>query len=152
MSELNKIEDMHCMVTISNLPFSTTQDMLKDVFDTVGGAEKISMALDPETKHFIGYAFVTMSSSEAADEAVRKLQGRDCGGRPIRIEKTQSHVNEYRKALADLGDPHGIISFCESKSVAELEDYLEKNRKTLNFDEGNFIQATIGYRKATGKQ
>ncbi len=48
------------------------------------------MPVDRETGRPRGFAFVEMADASAADEAIRKLDGSDLGGRSIRVNEAQS--------------------------------------------------------------
>jgi RNA recognition motif-containing protein len=72
---------------VGNLPFSSTEADLKDVFGRHGGVESVAVITDRETGRPRGFAFVEMDDENSAQEAVRALDGTDLGGRNIRVNE-----------------------------------------------------------------
>jgi RNA recognition motif-containing protein len=75
---------------IGNLPFSTTEDELRAVFQRHGSVESVSMVTDRETGRPRGFAFVEMSEASSAADAIRALDGTDLGGRNIKVNEAQA--------------------------------------------------------------
>jgi RNA recognition motif-containing protein len=71
---------------IGGLPFSTSTEELRELFNQVPGVETVSIVTDRDTGQSRGFAFVEMESKEAADEAVRKFNGQNLGGRTLKVE------------------------------------------------------------------
>lgn len=71
---------------IGGLPFSTSTEELGQLFNEVAGVENVAIVTDRDTGQSRGFGFVEMASSEAADEAVRKLNGTTLGGRTLTVE------------------------------------------------------------------
>ena len=74
---------------IGNLPFSSTEEDLKDLFARHGAVESVAVITDRETGRPRGFAFVEMEDASAADDAIRALDGSDLGGRSIRVNEAQ---------------------------------------------------------------
>ncbi len=55
----------------------------------MAGVESVDVITDRDTGRSRGFAFVQMATSEAADEAVRKFNGYELGGRTIKVEISQ---------------------------------------------------------------
>ena len=72
---------------VGNLPFSSTEDDLKELFGRFGQVDSVAVITDRETGRPRGFAFVEMAEASAADEAVRSLDGSDLGGRSIRVNE-----------------------------------------------------------------
>jgi RNA recognition motif-containing protein len=75
---------------IGNLPFSSTEADLKDVFGRHGAVESVNIITDRETGRPRGFAFVEMEEVNAADDAIRALDGSDLGGRNIKVNEAQA--------------------------------------------------------------
>ena len=60
---------------VGNLPHSTTESELRNVFEAHGAVEKVSIVTDRETGRARGFAFVEMTNAEEADKAVAALNG-----------------------------------------------------------------------------
>ena len=74
---------------VGNLPFSTTEDELRSVFEKHGGVDSVNVITDRETGRSRGFAFVEMSDASAAEAAMRALDGADMGGRSLRVNEAQ---------------------------------------------------------------
>ncbi len=70
-------------IYVGNLPFSSSEEDLKDVFGRHGTVESVNMITDRETGRPRGFAFIEMEEASAADDAIRALDGSDLGGRNI---------------------------------------------------------------------
>jgi RNA recognition motif-containing protein len=73
---------------VGNLSFSTTEAELEELFAQHGNVESVKVITDRETGRSRGFAFVEMDES-AAGEAIRALDGRDMGGRKLRVNEAQ---------------------------------------------------------------
>jgi RNA recognition motif-containing protein len=71
---------------VGGLPFSTSTEELRQLFNQVDGIESVQVVTDRDTGQSRGFAFVEMATSDAADEAVRKFNGYALGGRTLRVE------------------------------------------------------------------
>ncbi len=74
---------------VGNLPFSSTEDELKDVFGRHGSVESVAIITDRETGRPRGFAFVEMEDASSAQDAIRALDGTDLGGRNIKVNEAQ---------------------------------------------------------------
>ena len=71
---------------VGNIPFSTTEEDLRDLFSKHGTVESVNVITDRETGRSRGFAFVEMDAG-AADAAVQALNGADMGGRSLRVNE-----------------------------------------------------------------
>jgi RNA recognition motif-containing protein len=69
---------------VGNLPFSTTDDELRDLFQKHGTVESVNVITDRETGRSRGFGFVEMDDA-GADAAMSALDGNDMGGRSLRV-------------------------------------------------------------------
>ncbi len=69
---------------IGNLPFTASEDELRGAFSEFGNVTDVRLPRDRETGRFRGFAFVTMAS-EAEAEAALTMNGKDFGGRPLKV-------------------------------------------------------------------
>ncbi len=74
---------------VGNLPFSATEDDLRDAFSQYGAVADVSVVMDRETGRPRGFAFVTMESKEAMDAAIKGLDGQDFGGRNLAVNEAR---------------------------------------------------------------
>ncbi len=73
---------------VGNLPFSTTEEDLKELFGQHGEVTSAKVITDRETGRSRGFAFVEMDAN-GATEAMRALDGNQFGGRPLRVNEAQ---------------------------------------------------------------
>ena len=76
-------------IYVGNLPFSSTEADLKDAFARHGAVESVNIITDRESGRPRGFAFVEMEEANAADDAIRALDGSDLGGRNIKVNEAQ---------------------------------------------------------------
>ena len=72
-----------------NLPFTTTDDDLRDLFARHGEVSKASVVMDRESGRSRGFGFVEMETA-GAEVAIAALNGRDLGGRSLRVNEAES--------------------------------------------------------------
>jgi RNA recognition motif-containing protein len=80
---------MNKRIYVGNLPFTTTESDLESLFGQHGAVSSVRVITDRETGRSRGFAFVEMGDPNAADEAIRALNGRDMGGRPLRVNEAR---------------------------------------------------------------
>jgi RNA recognition motif-containing protein len=76
-------------IYVGNLSFSSTEADLKDAFERHGAVESVNVIMDRETGRPRGFAFVEMEEANAADDAIRALDGSDLGGRTIKVNEAK---------------------------------------------------------------
>jgi RNA recognition motif-containing protein len=73
-------------IYVGNLPWNTTEEDLKALFATYGAVESAAVVNDRETGRSRGFGFVEMAPADA-DRAIGELEGRDYGGRALRVNE-----------------------------------------------------------------
>jgi RNA recognition motif-containing protein len=69
---------------ISNLPQDTSETDLGNLFSEFGRVRSVQLSFDVFTRKCRGFGFVEMEGHEAR-AAVAALDGREFGGRPLRV-------------------------------------------------------------------
>jgi RNA recognition motif-containing protein len=69
---------------VGNFPYSVDESQLRDLFVQYGDVTELSMIMDRETGRPKGFAFITFASQQAAEKALEQ-NGRDLGGRPLKV-------------------------------------------------------------------
>ncbi len=82
-------------IYVGNLPFSSTEEEVRELFERFGTVISVKLITDRETGKFRGFGFIEMASDEA-DAAIEALNGTEFAGRNIR-------VNQARERGADRG-------------------------------------------------
>ena len=80
---------MSSKLYVGNLSFDSTEDDLQDLFGRYGTVESVAVITDRETGRPRGFAFVELSESSAAQDAIRALDGTELGGRAIKVNEAQ---------------------------------------------------------------
>jgi RNA recognition motif-containing protein len=75
-------------IYVGNLPFSATEEQVRQAFAAHGTVESVNVVLDRETGRPRGFAFVEMNRADAS-RAIQALNGADMGGRPLRVNEAQ---------------------------------------------------------------
>jgi len=75
-------------IYVGNLPFSATEDSVRDLFSQHGTVDSVALINDRETGRPRGFGFVEMPRGDAA-RAVQNLNGHDMGGRPLKVNEAQ---------------------------------------------------------------
>ena len=73
---------------VGNLPFTVTEEAVRNLFAPHGTVEKISLISDRDTGRPRGFGFVEMSNADAS-RAMQALNGQDFSGRPLKINEAQ---------------------------------------------------------------
>lgn len=74
---------------VGNLSFSTTEGELRELFEQYGATESVAVITDRETGRSRGFGFVEFQDGSAAKAAMEALDGRDFGGRNLRVNEAQ---------------------------------------------------------------
>ena len=73
---------------VGNLPYSATEDELRELFEQHGTVHSVSIISDRETGQPRGFAFVEMDDA-GADAAIRGLEQQQFGGRTLRVNEAR---------------------------------------------------------------
>lgn len=69
---------------VGNFPYSVDEAQLRTLFSAYGEISDFAMIMDRETGRPKGFAFITFSLQQAAEKALEQ-NGRDLGGRPLKV-------------------------------------------------------------------
>ncbi|MEE9281159.1 MAG: RNA-binding protein [Myxococcota bacterium] len=72
---------------IGNIPFSTTEPELREMFQKHGALESVNVITDRETGRSRGFAFVEFADESSARAAQEALDGTEMGGRSLRVNE-----------------------------------------------------------------
>lgn len=93
VAESREVLDLSKKLYVGNLPFTTTEDELRALFEQHGAVERVSVITDRETGRPRGFAFVEMVEGGAADAATRGLDGHSLGGRSLRVNEASDRAS-----------------------------------------------------------
>ena len=74
---------------VGNLPFSVTNEGLKDLFSSFGEVTEATVVSDRNTGRSRGFGFVTLSDDEAAAKAIAEMNGAMLDGRALRVSEAR---------------------------------------------------------------
>lgn len=74
---------------VGNLPFSSTEADLTDMFSQCGNVDSVRLITDRETGRSKGFAFVEMSTSEEAEKGISQFSGADLDGRELTVNEAR---------------------------------------------------------------
>jgi RNA recognition motif-containing protein len=77
---------------VGNMSFTTTEMDLRDLFAQAGTVADIKVMLDRETGRPRGFAFVEMSSPAEAQSAIAQFNGREFGGRALKVNEAEERA------------------------------------------------------------
>jgi RNA recognition motif-containing protein len=74
---------------VGNLPYSVSEDELRDLFSRSGAVDSVSVVRDNATGRARGFAFVEMASDADAQKAVTDLNETQLGGRTLAVNEAR---------------------------------------------------------------
>ena len=84
---------MSTKLYVGNLAFQTTSEELQDLFAQAGTVESASVVEDRMTGRSRGFAFVEMATKEEAASAIEQLNGKEVGGRALKVNEAKPREN-----------------------------------------------------------
>ena len=83
-------------IFVGNLDFGATEESIRVAFEAYGAVERVSLMTDRDTGRSRGFAFVEMTDSHEADQAINGLNGTDLGGRAINVNEARPKTERPR--------------------------------------------------------
>lgn len=74
---------------VGGLPYTTTEDELKDTFSQAGSVESATIIQDRMAGRSAGFGFVEMSNDDEARKAIEMFDGKDFNGRSLRVNEAR---------------------------------------------------------------
>ena len=84
---------MSTKLYVGNLAFQTTSQDLEQLFGQAGTVQSASVVEDRDTGNSRGFAFVEMSSQEEASSAIEQFNGKEVGGRFLKVNEAKPREN-----------------------------------------------------------
>ncbi|MEK7601644.1 MAG: RNA-binding protein [Patescibacteria group bacterium] len=74
---------------VGGLPYSTSEDELREAFSQAGAVESATIIMDRMSGRSKGFGFVEMTSDEDAQKAIELWNGKDFGGRTLTVNEAR---------------------------------------------------------------
>jgi RNA recognition motif-containing protein len=74
---------------VGNLPYSTTEDQLTELFSRAGKVDNVRVMRDMATGRARGFAFVEMASDDDAQKAISELHEHQMDGRALVVNEAR---------------------------------------------------------------
>ena len=73
---------------VGNLPWTCTEEELKNFFSSFGSVQSATIVTDRETGRSRGFGFVEIESDNV-DEVIQSTDGQEFNGRNLRVDRAQ---------------------------------------------------------------
>lgn len=84
---------MNNKLYVGNLPYTTSEDDLRNLFSEAGNVVSVTIPIDKMSNRPRGFAFVEMSSGEEASKAINLFNGQDFQGRSLNVSEARPPEN-----------------------------------------------------------
>jgi len=88
---LSDTKELMSKIYVGNLPFTASENEIRELFSTYGNVTSVSLITDRETGALRGFGFVEME--EGAKEAIAALDNREMSGRSLRVNEAKPKEN-----------------------------------------------------------
>ena len=112
---------------VGNMSFRTTEADLTALFQPFGQIGRIHIVTDRETGRARGFAFVEMPNDAEAAKAIAALDGKEFGGRNLKVNEAQPKADRPRGGSPSRSG--GRQSGGRGRSGFSNEDYRESARQ-----------------------
>jgi RNA recognition motif-containing protein len=76
-------------IYVGNLSYGMTETELRDAFAPFGEVSSVKILMDRDTGRSRGFGFVEMPNQSEAEAAIAQLNGKEMGGRALRINEAR---------------------------------------------------------------
>jgi RNA recognition motif-containing protein len=84
---------MNKKLYVGGLPYSVSDERLKELFESHGTVESAKVITDRYTDRSRGFGFVEMSTQQEAEQAVQALNGTELDGRSLTVNESKPREN-----------------------------------------------------------
>jgi len=76
-------------IYVGNLPFSATEDEIREKFEEFGSVMSVNLITDRDTGRPRGFGFVEMENGEEADASISALDQTEMDGRKLNVNEAR---------------------------------------------------------------
>ncbi len=98
---------MNKKLYVGNLSYNLTQDELQNAFAACGEVVSAKIIMDQATGRSKGFAFVEMADEGGAQKAITELDGKEVGGRALRVSEAKPQTDRPRGGGGGFGGGRG---------------------------------------------
>lgn len=84
-------------IYVGNLPFTTNEDQLKELFENYGQVESAAIVSDKFTGRPRGFGFVKMPEREEGLRAIQELDEKDFMGRNLKVNEARPRTDRSER-------------------------------------------------------
>ncbi len=92
-------------IFVGNLPFTTTSDELRKMFESFGEITEAQIIINKFSGRSKGFGFVTFASEESAAKAIAEMNDKEVGGRKIAVNEAKPFNPEERPPRRSFDGP-----------------------------------------------
>ena len=74
---------------VGNLPYSATEDQIREMFAEVGEIDDVALIFDRDTGRSKGFGFVEMATDDGAAAAITKFNGFELDSRALTVNEAR---------------------------------------------------------------
>jgi len=76
-------------IYVGNLSYGMSEEELREAFGAHGEVSSVKILVDRETGRSRGFGFVEMPNQSEGEAAIAQLNGKDLGGRALRVNEAR---------------------------------------------------------------
>ena len=112
---------MNQKLYVGNLPFSTDEQALEELFGQAGPVGSVRVMRDQATGRARGFAFVEMATEDGARAAIEKFHNAELGGRRLTVNEARPQTAEAIRARyeVEVGQGQTLVAFAQAEHAVE---------------------------------
>ena len=92
---------MNKKLYVGNLPYTTTEAQVRDLFGQAGEIVEVALITDRETGRPKGFGFVEMATEEGGREAIKRFNGHAMGERTLTVNEARPREERSGGSFGD---------------------------------------------------
>mgnify|MGYP005998794673 CR=1 FL=1 len=80
-------------IYVGNLPYSATEEELRDMFSACGAIKEIAFIKDRYTQQCKGFSFIEFEDASSAQKAIDEFNDQDHNGRTLKVNIAQERTS-----------------------------------------------------------